>query len=399
MFQVLNPVWLWGLSGTLIPLAIHLLSRKQGPVIKIGSVRHLSESTTSSFRSFRLNEVWLLIVRILLILLLSLLLADVRVNLPLSKTKSFWALIEQGLEASLSTVLDSLQNNGYELRYLATDFPTIKTQLSKHQPDYYKLINELKEKHLENIIVFASNRIGNFIGPAEFLPTHIQWVSISPSETSFNQFSVLASADSVSLRKGFSNEIETYFETVNVENNTTYSPTLPDTITLALYAAPGFEEDKRIMMAVLATINKHTPHHLTIKPLQSIDGIEFANYDWVINLSDEINGQNISDKSISYQDTLARVIIQVKKNKWLLTQRLNFENAIQQNLTVQFMQLLFSDDAQQDCRVMPENFRWKISDGTTHATLTELNSLADWIAFLFMALLITERLLAWKRKQ
>lgn len=62
-----QPLFLWTLAGAFIPIAIHLLSRKEGKVVKVGSLRHMEESNTSRFKSIRLNETLLLLARCLMI--------------------------------------------------------------------------------------------------------------------------------------------------------------------------------------------------------------------------------------------------------------------------------------------------------------------------------------------
>ena len=67
--------WLWGLVALALPVAIHLLSRKEGRVVPLGSLRHLRETTSQQFRGIKLNEYLLLALRILLLILFVLLLA------------------------------------------------------------------------------------------------------------------------------------------------------------------------------------------------------------------------------------------------------------------------------------------------------------------------------------
>src|SRR5919107_1833405 len=113
--QFLNPIWLWGLTGLLIPIGIHLLSRKEGRTIKIGSVRHLEDNTTRQFKSIRLNEYLLLALRCLLITLLVFLLSDFIFN-GIDENKK-WLLIEKGLECDdkLAVLIDTLQKRGFEI--------------------------------------------------------------------------------------------------------------------------------------------------------------------------------------------------------------------------------------------------------------------------------------------
>ena len=94
--QLVNPIWLWGLTGLLIPVGIHLLSRREGKIIKIGSIRHLEETNSKQFKSIRLNEFFLLILRCLIITILVLFLSGFHFK-SLEKSGK-WLIVESGLE-------------------------------------------------------------------------------------------------------------------------------------------------------------------------------------------------------------------------------------------------------------------------------------------------------------
>src|SRR3990170_3028711 len=111
--QFTNPIWLWALTGLLIPIGIHLLSRTEGKIIKIGSIRHLEATSTKRFKSIRLNELILLTLRCLLIIAFALLLSGL--HLPGVEKKSKWLYVEKGLlhDPEFSFVIDSLRENGF----------------------------------------------------------------------------------------------------------------------------------------------------------------------------------------------------------------------------------------------------------------------------------------------
>src|SRR5688572_23470231 len=116
--QLLNPIWLLGLLGLSIPVAIHLLSRKEGRIIKIGSIRHLDDTATRQFKSIRLNEYLLLLLTCILITLLDYQRNELIYTRPRKKEKSL--LIDKGLETEkeFSGVIDSLRKSGYQMRSL-----------------------------------------------------------------------------------------------------------------------------------------------------------------------------------------------------------------------------------------------------------------------------------------
>jgi hypothetical protein len=50
MIQFAQPIFLWALTALAVPIGIHLLSRKEGKVVKMGSLRHLRETSTQQFK-------------------------------------------------------------------------------------------------------------------------------------------------------------------------------------------------------------------------------------------------------------------------------------------------------------------------------------------------------------
>src|SRR5690606_9538570 len=70
-----NPSYLWALWGLLVPLAIHLWSKKEAKTIKIGSIQLLDESNSRQSNSIQMNEWLLLLLRMLIVGLVVLLMA------------------------------------------------------------------------------------------------------------------------------------------------------------------------------------------------------------------------------------------------------------------------------------------------------------------------------------
>lgn len=95
--SLLNPIWFWALGALAIPVTIHLLSRKEGKTIRMGSIRFLTETSTSKFSSIRLNEVALLAIRSLLVLVLVVFLAGLILSTIGSAKSTPWVLVETEL--------------------------------------------------------------------------------------------------------------------------------------------------------------------------------------------------------------------------------------------------------------------------------------------------------------
>ena len=120
MFQLLNPIWLFGISGIIIPLLIHLWNVKKGKTLKIGSVSLLGESSRQNARSLRLLDLLLLLLRCLLIIIVSILLAEpVWISSNSASRKGGWILIEKDnfteTYSNFQKEIDSLDQAGFDL--------------------------------------------------------------------------------------------------------------------------------------------------------------------------------------------------------------------------------------------------------------------------------------------
>src|SRR5690349_19991703 len=93
--KIADPILLWTLGGLAIPIAIQLLSRKEGRVLKLGSLRHVQGTSTQQFRGIRLNEVPLLVVRCILIGLFCFIVAGLFFA---GARETKWVVVEKGLD-------------------------------------------------------------------------------------------------------------------------------------------------------------------------------------------------------------------------------------------------------------------------------------------------------------
>ncbi|OJV18069.1 MAG: hypothetical protein BGO21_14750 [Dyadobacter sp. 50-39] len=71
----LQPYMLWGMLAAAVPVAIHFWYQKRGKTIEWAAMRWLGEQTTLQHRGIRLNEVWLMLLRCLLVALAALILS------------------------------------------------------------------------------------------------------------------------------------------------------------------------------------------------------------------------------------------------------------------------------------------------------------------------------------
>lgn len=409
MISFSNPLMLWSLLGLSIPLAIHLLSRKEGKVIMIGSVRHLEESPSQQFKGIKLNEYWLLLLRSLLIIVLSFFLADARYIPETSYTKK-WVIVEKVLleKTVVQNLVDSFSADGYEIRFLAKDFPLVESNEPYQQTDYYTLLEQLGQHNISKGIVISSNTASLFDGDIVPLPKNIQWLSISSDPLNYLLSSRAINRDSLVLSYGHSNADRTYFTNKLIHKNE-YTDTLAiinrDTIKIGIYAESNFQYDKKIIEAALIVIEKAFSVHIIRQ--DNVNKSDFNNNDWFIWLSNTPAPTcNCNIIYIMDQD-YAELVKKVSSNQWVLTQRLNQEVATEQHLTMQLASLFNNTEFLQeraqkfDKRFLSDSLAFAFQGNKKTAAISSVahESLSNILFILFFSLLVIERLLSFIRKQ
>jgi hypothetical protein len=409
MISFSNPLMLWSLLGLSIPLAIHLLSRKEGKVIMIGSVRHLEESPSQQFKGIKLNEFWLLLLRSLLIIVLSFFLAGAHYT-PESSHNKKWLIIEKALleKTAVKNLIDSFSTDGYEIRFLAKDFPLLETNEKIIPSDYYSLLEALENQNISKGIVISSNTASLFDGDAVSLPSNIQWLSIATDPTSYLVSSRSINSDSLMLRYGYSDADLTYFNNKLIHKNDykdSLAITNPDTLKISIYAETNFQYDKQIIEAALTVIQKS--FRIPITKQNIIDKSDYKNNGWLIWLSNET--APICDCNIIYfkEQDYTGLIKKVSAYQWALTQRLNQEVATQQHLTLDLASLFINTEALRkralafDARFLSDSLAFAFPANEKVAAISPVSyeSLSDILLMLFIGLFVIERLLSYIRKQ
>lgn len=369
---LLNPIWLWALGGLAIPVAIHLLSRKEGKTIRMGSIRFLTETATHKFSSIRINEMALLAIRSLLIMLMVLFLASVLITPQDSGAIKKWVVIEKGFENNnqLRNLLDSLQQDGYEIRRLATGFPLPDQDTVTQPPDYYKLSEDLSEQADVEAVVIAGNLASNFKGKRMGLPHNITWLSYPPT-TAQNMATDLPSGDTIRILIAYDKE---------------------------------FQYDKKIMSAALQTLQPAAPANFIITETEVRNLNISGRTDWLIWLSTG-SAPYIGKSLRFFPDEIHELIIQNSRTEWILTKRLSEENAVEQHLAIQLMNMLFNEPIntairKNDKRTLPDELVWVKNDTPTFSQPSKAGQPADRILIVLIVLtFIAERVFAFYRKQ
>jgi hypothetical protein len=419
--QFANPIWLWALSGLVIPVSIHLLSRKEGKVIYIGSLRHLDESSTKQFRAIRLNEVLLLIMRCILIILTVLFLAGLEWTHAATEGQK-WLVIEPGIQKdkSIISLTDSLTVAGYETHYLAADFPKEEDTTAYSIKNYWMLIDQLKSSHAQQVIILSRSYLKDFAGERAILPASVKWITVDEESKETAVMAVKYKSDSAIVRVSKGDAQQTAYEykitgispaqqTLSSQNNIAFNTT--DTIQVTIAHDKSFLFDATILEASLKAIG-HMPAVKIKTTIKNTIDFQYTPTGWIIWLSDKSFPHIDTCNVITYKNNpsanaiLYRSGAQTPYQHWILPKRLNIDNALQQHLTTTLAAALLQNNTlekeaiQADQRTIPESFLHASSENLSAAQRVIVTTPLDkYLILLIALLLLAERLLSYKRNQ
>lgn len=204
MLQFLTPIWLLAIGAIILPLAIHLWNVKKGKTLKIGSIRLFGENSRQSSTSLRFQDLWLLLLRCLLLVILAMLLAGplIMQKTPAQKARG-WILIDQQHlnETYLSHKprIDSLVQAGYETHYFKPGFEmfnladtaknAIPTKAAAGDNLSYWSLAKALDKQLPlsaRAYIFTNNRQNRFTGDRPKFRSKIIWEVYNSPDSVYN---------------------------------------------------------------------------------------------------------------------------------------------------------------------------------------------------------------------
>lgn len=312
MFQLLNPIWLFGISGIIIPILIHLWNVKKGKTLKIGSVSLLGESSRQNARSLRLLDLLLLLLRCLLIIIVSILLAEpVWISSNSGDQQGGWILIEKDnfteTYSRFQKEIDSLDQAGYDLHLFEAGFkPEDLNKLKDSeiirdstavQLSYWSLLRMLDQEIPagKEAYIFTANRLNRFKGERPEVVTKLKWKIYTPKDSNATWIenawftndsirAVIAHTEPKGLRKipvnidpsnrnaAFTLDIQDGNTNLSFKNVSAskQKPVTVDTSTIriAIYA-DNYKKDAEYLNAVIRAIQKYTQRKIELSPVNS----------------------------------------------------------------------------------------------------------------------------------
>ena len=424
----LNPIYLWSLLGIILPIAIHLWSRRKVITIKIGSTKLLQESEPRQTSTLRPNELWLLFLRILTILLLTLLLSEPQLKNKIAHSSLLY-VIEPSLIASpkMEPLLDGIPKE--TIRVMTKEFPELadydETTTENSIPNYWQLAQELNALPADSIVVFTKGFISGVKGRRPIISNHINWLVLNSDEKSDQLVEVKKKGDSLELFTVFSDADKLQFEkkkwpknSLEVEYNSTRDSirvnerAIPlrseEPINILLVHTDGLVGEMQYIGAAYRAIAKFLQRPITIETTTNSDTIHHESYDTSIWLGVEPRKSFKKTRLIFKPDPLATKLIvpSSTKNEYFLTHSLNSENIVSKHLSEKLLELLeLREDLKRkiqsyDKRVLPVG---ELRPVTPEKPLTSqqarLVDISPWLWALLILILVTERIIAKYRKQ
>jgi hypothetical protein len=384
-----NPSYLWALVGLAIPLAIHLLSRKEGKVIRVGSLRHVEESNTSQFKSIRLNEILLLLLRSLMVTALVFFLSGAQCSNPPGAGEVKWLMVEAGIEndPGYKSRIDSLKSAGYD-------------QHEFLKGDYWAIAEQLGELPHE-VVVISYSRLEGFNGERITLPENIRWIS---AEQPGNVFPATAwqAGDTVFVRTARSTSLETSYSTsIGVPDSLEIIK--PQEISVTISADDNAEAG--ILQAALNVLRSE--YKLPIKILTPrTTNNEQQTTTWVFWLR-QAKPKFSGDQQVVFSTPGSGALIErISENVLHLNRKLDQDVALNENLVIELFKTLYPDlktpqvSKEKDARSLPDQLAWSAAEQTGRTNASPAHAgIEKYLILLFLLSLGAERFVAIRRNQ
>jgi hypothetical protein len=410
----LNPSFLWALLGLGIPVAIHLWSKKQGKRIKVGSIKYLQTSDSQKSRHLKLNELVLLLLRMLLTAILVFIIAEPRLTYPSEKTTLTY-IVEASLLDSpvIKKRMDSLSLDA-DVRLLQTEFPSYPSELQEYknlsQINYWQLAERMQDLNTDSIVVFTNAYLKNVKGKRPKINKNIHWVNLNKSENTTQVAGILNNRNKKEIVSVVSNANRLRFQKELTASDLEVGDSIPiiekDTIQIKIFADESLALESKFIQASFSAIAIYLDHPIKMSYLKPSDRMVKA--DALVWLS-ESSAPQTEGKILKFrEDPLANTLVTKGDSiqEFYLNTRLNTENIIEQHLGMQLMGFL---DFYPEIQHLSENYDQRIIDiNQLQPSLTEDSSLkarqekkdlSIYLGLIFLILILTERYISKLRKQ
>ncbi|MEP2057294.1 MAG: BatA domain-containing protein [Maribacter litoralis] len=427
-----HPSYLWALLGLLVPIAIHLWSKKEAKTIKIGSVQLLSESKSRQSSSIQLNEWWLLLLRIGIISLLVILMAKPQWHAKVSnKTLTYMVEPELAQQFSFMSRFNELSES-QEIRLFKNGLPPIESeeQIIKEYKvqDYWALASEMDGLHTDSIVVFTTGLVSGLKGARPETKHHINWIVIDSAlskehpllaykkENHLQLYTARSASDEMKISSklitlGNEYALNAQGDSLVISKNGA-SKSVPvftqDPLEVSIVYSDSLTADKTYLEAALIALSVYLNREIKVITKSDIDDFTNKEANVVIWLSNKQYPKTDQKLLVWKEDAMAQSIITVGEDysTFYLTNHINSENAVSERLTEKLLGVLDVNNEVERLMAEVDNRSVTASELETTFTPSKENQkqLASWnvnpyLWLVLFALLLVERFVAYKRKQ
>ena len=415
----LNPSFLWALLGVFVPLAIHLWNKKEGKTIKVGSIKLLQESASRKSSSIKLNEFWLLLLRMLLIAILVFIMAEPRLHYK-TRNSPITYLVEKSLLSSLEVkkLTDSLDNKA-EVRFLETDFPEYEPEDVKNTfsetPNYWKLARQMENLKTDSIVVFTNAFVSGVKGKRPEICKNIHWINLNHELTKTNLVGAFK-RDNELERISVTSDAEHFRfqrekQNLDISGLATEFVNLPlaqlDTLQVQIYSEDDFQAESKYIKLSFSALGKYLERPIEIIKFEE-ENFNLMAKDILIWLSEKKAPETAGKIVIFRRDSLANSLIVSGNslNEYYLTRELNSENIVEEHLAEQLLEILnlypeINKEAEKyDLRMMDlALLKPNLGEISKSSKNREGRDISKYVWIVLIILILSERALARVRKQ
>lgn len=424
-----HPTYLWGLFSLLLPIIIHFLNQGDVKTVKVGSVKYLSEHDTKQSRKIKINEILLLVLRLLLLTLLVFTMAGPKWKMPF-KNIPITYLIELSLlqNEQIKSLLDSLPSS--QVKLLANGFPDVDDyEGGNEEPNYWQLAQKMSVLGSDSIVVFSKGSTKGVKGKRPTVSEHINWMVLDDGQAIEEYIGAWVGSDSVELLQVNSDHRLTDIGKREISKNAAEIKKLDsdslffsseegsfnvpvwkkDTIEVGIVFDPDYEKEKHFMEAALKAIGTYDKRPLNIVSYRNGNSVKALDTKIDLSVWLGVDPYLESATTILFRpDSLAgKLIVPAERKNWYsLTQRLNIESAIEMGLVKDLAHILLKKDSIQnlmdsyDLRVLAEEEIAPVfKDLKKSSVRVGTMDVSPWLWLLIGLLLLSERILSKIKKQ
>ncbi|WP_282111988.1 BatA domain-containing protein [Maribacter stanieri] len=428
-----QPSYLWALLGLLVPIAIHLWSKKEAKTIKIGSVQLLSESKSRQSSSIQLNEWWLLLMRMAIISLITLVMAKPQWQSKVNNSKLTYVIEpELAKNENFMARFTDLQAD-QEIRLLQSGLPINNIEYTNSEDfrsaDYWSLASEMDALQTDSIIVFSNGYAKGLKGARPETNHDINWIVLDSTQIVEMPLLAYQKEKNIILFTANNSPVASKIATKNIElgdvyqltsngdslqvlssnSNSTKIPLIQQpALEVSLIYADSLSADKRYITAALAALSTYLNREIKVESSLDNEVLENKESNLMIWLSTKPALISARKKLVFKNDSISNALIIKGEDEYTfyITERITTENAVSGRLTEKLLSILDVNkevrelQAKADIRSVTEaDIKTNFIENKASKTHKASWNLNPYLWVVLFVLLIVERFVAYKRTQ